>query len=134
MYKKIIVALGLEHGHGYKAMQVARQLQSEGGSIIALHVIEPVPGVVSYYLPEGHEEELKKSALDRIGERIGDGGDVEAKVIFGHPGRLIPEYAEEIGADCIVVGSHKAELGDYMLGSTAARIVRHATCPVHVLR
>ena len=134
MYNKIIVALGLEHGHGYKAMEVARQLLSEGGEIIALHVIEPVPGVASLYLPEGHEEEVKKSALEQVKERIGEGQDAEAKVLLGHPGRLIPEYAEEIGADCIVVGSHKAGLGDYLLGSTAARVVRHASCPVHVLR
>ena len=134
MYKKIIVALGLEHGHGSMAMEVARQLLSEDGEIIALHVIEPATGMVSYYLPEGHEKEVKKTALDQLRERIGEGQDAEPKVLFGHPGRLIPDYAEEIGADCIVVGSHKAGLGDYLLGSTAARVVRHAPCPVHVLR
>jgi len=134
MYKKIVVALGLEHGHGHRAMEVARQLLSEGGEIIALHVIEPVPGVVSYYVPEGQEQEVKRSALDRVQERIGESQDAEAKVLFGHPGRLIPDFAEEIGADCIVVGSHRAELSDYLLGSTAARVVRHAPCPVHVLR
>lgn len=134
MYNKIIVALGLEHGHGNKAMEVARLLLSDGGSIIALHVIEPVPGVAKYYLPEGHEEEVKKTALEQVRERIGDDGNVEAKVMYGHPGRFIPDYAAEIGADCIVVGSHKADLGDYLLGATAARVVRHAPCPVHVLR
>jgi nucleotide-binding universal stress UspA family protein len=134
MYNKIIVALGLEHEHGYKAMEVARQLLSEGGEIIALHVIEPVPSMVNLYLPEGHEVEVKKSVLDQIRERIGESQDAEAKVLYGHPGRLIPDYAEEVAADCIVVGSHKAGLGDYLLGSTAARVVRHAPCPVHVLR
>ena len=134
MYNKIIVALGLEHGHGSRAMDVARQLLSEGGEIIALHVVEPVPGVASLYLPEGQEEVVKKTALDQVRERIGESRDAEAKVLIGHPGRLIPEFAEEIGADCIVVGSHRAELSDYFLGSTAARVVRHASCPVHVLR
>ena len=134
MYNKIIVALGLEHGHGDKAMEVARQLLSEGGEMIALHVIEPVPAMIRYYLPEGQEEEVKQSALDRVRERIGEKQDAEAKVLFGHPGRIIPDYAKEIGADCIVVGSHKASLDDYLLGATAARVVRHAPCPVHVLR
>ena len=134
MYSRIIVALGLEHGHGERAMDVARQLLSDGGEIVALHVIEPVPGVVSYYLPEGHEKEVKEKALEQVKQRIGDAADAKAKVLFGHPGRLIPEYAKEIGADCIVVGSHKAEVGDYLLGATAARIVRHAACPVHVIR
>ena len=134
MYGKIIVALGLEHGHGEKAMEVARQLLNEGGEIIALHVIETLPGMVSYYLPEGHEKELKKSALEKVRERIGERQDADAQVLFGHPGRLITDYAREIGADCIVVGSHKPGLGDYLLGATAARVVRHAPCPVHVLR
>ena len=31
MYKKIIVALGLEHGHGFKAMEIARHLLSDRG-------------------------------------------------------------------------------------------------------
>jgi nucleotide-binding universal stress UspA family protein len=134
MYKRIIVALGLEHEHGYKAMEVARQLLSEGGEIVALHVIEPVPGFASNYLPEGHKEEVEASAMAKVRERIGASQDAEAKVLFGHPGRLIPDFAQEVGADCIVVGSHKAGLGDYFLGSTAARVVRHAPCPVHVLR
>ena len=134
MYKKIVVALGLEHGHGNKAMEVAHQLLSEGGSIVALHVIEPVPGVVSYYVPDGHENEVKKMAMEQIKARIGDSPNTEGKVLFGHPGRMIPDYAEEIGADCIVVGSHKAEISDYLLGSTAASVVRHAKCRVLVER
>ena len=134
MYNKIIVALGLEHGHGFKAMEIARQLLSEGGEIIALHVIEPVPDFVKNYLPEGHKEEVEASVMAQMQERIGDSQDAEAKVVYGHAGRLIPDYAEEVGADCIVIGSHKADIGDFFLGSTAARVVRHAPCPVHVLR
>jgi nucleotide-binding universal stress UspA family protein len=134
MYNKILVGLGLEHGHGYKAMEIARQLLSEGGKIMAFHVIETVQGAVKYYLPEGHEEEVKKAALEQVRERIGSAADAEAVVLMGHPGRLIPDCAEEIGADCIVVGSHKVALSDYLLGSTAARVVRHAPCAVHVLR
>ena len=80
MYNKIIVALGLEHGHGTKAMEVAHQLLSDGGSIVAVHVIEPVPGVVSYYLPDGHENEVKKTAMDQVKARIGDAPDTEGKV------------------------------------------------------
>lgn len=134
MYQKIIVGLGLEHGHGYKAMDVARELLTEGGEIIALHVIEPIPGMAKYYLPEGHEDNVKKHALEEVMKRVGDAGDAEAKILFGHPGRLIPEYAADIGADCIIVGSQRSEHGDESLGATAARIVRHASCPVHVLR
>ena len=88
-----------------------------------------------YFIPDGgNEDELKKTALDEVKKRIGDATDADAMVFFGHAGRKIPGYAEEVGADLIVIGSHKSEPGEYHLGSTAARVVRHATCPVQVLR
>lgn len=49
-------------------------------------------------------------------------------------GRVITEYANKSDIDCVVIGSHKPGLRDYFLGSTAARVVRHAKCAVHVLR
>jgi nucleotide-binding universal stress UspA family protein len=55
-------------------------------------------------------------------------------VIKGHSGRSIIDVAVQKNADCIVIGSHKPGLIDYLLGSTAARVVRHAPCNVHVLR
>ncbi len=134
MYKKIIAALGLSHGHGVAALEAARQLKTEGGKIVALHVLEPVPGFASYYLPEDHESRIRKEAEAAIRERVGAKADAEIVVLSGSPGPAITEYAEEIGADCIIVGSHKPDLQDYLLGSTAARVVRHAPCSVHVLR
>ncbi|WP_170501927.1 universal stress protein, partial [Ruegeria atlantica] len=38
------------------------------------------------------------------------------------------------GIDCIVLASHKPGMKDFFLGSTAALVVRHARCSVHVLR
>jgi len=134
MYKKIIAALGLSHGHGARALETARSLKSEDGEIFAVHVLEPVPGFATYYLPPDHEQEVRKSVKEAIAERVGEKKDAKVVVLSGSPGLTITEYAEEIGADCIIVGSHKPELQDYLLGSTAARIVRHASCSVHVLR
>lgn len=134
MYKKIIAALGLSHGHGARALEAARRLKSEDGEIFAVHVLEPVPGFATYYLPPDHEQEVRKSAMEAIAERVGAHKDVQIVVLSGSPGMTVTEYAQEIGADCIIVGSHKPELQDYLLGSTAARIVRHAPCSVLVLR
>ncbi|MBT8474881.1 MAG: universal stress protein, partial [Alphaproteobacteria bacterium] len=46
----------------------------------------------------------------------------------------ITEYADSHGCDCIIIMSHQPGLQDYFLGSTAARVVRHAHCAVHVMR
>lgn len=134
MYEKIIAALGLSHGHGITALEMARRMRAEDGTIIALHVLEPVPGFASNFLPPDHESQLRKTAEVAIRERVGEQADAKVVVLSGYPGRTITEYAKEVGADCIIVGSHKPELQDYLLGSTAARVVRHAPCSVHVLR
>ena len=134
MYKKIIAALGLSHGHGVTALDMARRMRAENGTIIALHVLEPVPGFASNYLLPDHESQIQTAAEAAIRERVGEPADAKVVVLSGYPGQTITEYAEEVGADCIIVGSHKPELQDYLLGSTAARVVRHAPCSVHVLR
>ena len=134
MYKKILVPLALDQGIGVRALNVARQLRDVAGELIAVHVIEPVPGFTGYYVSPDNEDEIRAAAKAKLAERIGDQRDAEIVVLVGHPGRIIAEYAGEIEADCIVVGSHAPNLQDYLLGSTAARVVRHAPCSVHVLR
>ncbi len=134
MYDKILVPLALDQGHGHKSMEIARILRAEGGEIIAVHVIDQVPSFAKYYLSPGKEGEIHEAARKAIAERIGSRNDAESVVLTGHPGRTITDYAETVGADCVIVGSHKPGMKDFFLGSTAARIVRYAPCSVHVLR
>ena len=44
------------------------------------------------------------------------------------------EEASDWNADLIVVGSHRPVMSDYLLGSNAKTIVRHAQCSVLVVR
>jgi len=134
MYKKIIATIGLSHGLSPRTLAAAQAMCDDGGKVIAVHVIEPVAGFASYYLPPNHQEEVRKSAMAAMAERIGDMKNVEPVILIGNAGHALTEYAEEIGADLIIVGSHRPEFKDYLLGATAARIVRHAPCSVHVLR
>jgi nucleotide-binding universal stress UspA family protein len=55
-------------------------------------------------------------------------------VLYGHPAQSILDFASNNGVECIVIASHKPGLSDYLIGSTAARVVRHAQCAVHVVR
>ena len=134
MYNKIIVSLALDQGFGPRALELARKLKEDGGEIVALHVFEPLHGSVSAYV----SDDAVKQAMDKVraglAERIGDAADVTPVIIKGHSGRSVTDYAQKEGADLIIVGSHKPGIGDYLLGSTSARIVRHAPCAVHVLR
>ena len=75
-----------------------------------------------------------QAATDKLAERVAEAPDVKAVMLKGHTARALIDYAEKVGADCIIVVSHKPGVSDFFLGSTAARIVRHAPCTVIVLR
>jgi nucleotide-binding universal stress UspA family protein len=57
--------------------------------------------------------------------------DIVAKVLMGDVGEQIVEYATEIQADMIVMGTHGYKgLEKIMFGSVADKVVRAADCPV----
>lgn len=135
MYKKILVPIALDHGpHTGQALQIAQLLRDADGEIVALHVVEAIPAYVSQYLPADQVDKTRQDALTGLKAELGGIADVSVDVVTGHAGRTIMEYAAENGADCIVIASHRPGLQDYFLGSTAARVVRHAPCAVHVVR
>lgn len=46
----------------------------------------------------------------------------------------ILNVAEDLPASQIVMAAHRRSIADYMIGSTTARVVRHASCSVQVVR
>ena len=135
MYKNILVPIALDHERDTAtALDVARCLASAGGKITALKVIEEVPAYVASYLPEGHGEALLDEVRTELRAELGGVQDVQPVVVTGHAGQRIVDYAQAYEVDCIVIASHRPGLQDYLIGSTAGRVVRHATCAVHVIR
>jgi nucleotide-binding universal stress UspA family protein len=134
MYKKILVPMALDHGLSPRTLQVAQTLRAEGGEVIALHVHEALQGSVSVYVDEDTITAGFEKAKALLDEKLAGTENITPVIVKGHSARTIIDYAGENGVDCIVIGSHKPGLRDYFLGSTAARVVRHADCAVHVLR
>lgn len=134
MYDRILVPLALNHGISRNTLQIARALCAPGGSITALHVYEMPEGSVSAYLSEEIVQQGYDRAREVLQEKIAGIEGVKAVLTRGHAYRTIIDYAEKNDIGCIVIGSHKPGLSDYFLGSTAARVVRHAPCAVHVHR
>ncbi|MBI1493545.1 MULTISPECIES: universal stress protein [Rhodobacterales] len=135
MYTNIIVALSLEHGISEKALAAARVLLTDGGTITAVHVYEPPNSSVMAFLEDDAEKKAREKAMAELSERV-QGHDDVTPVLLKSPsaGGEITEYARTHGTDCIVMASHKPGMKDFFLGSTAARVVRHAGCAVHVMR
>ncbi len=134
MYRKIIVPMALDHGVGSRAMDIARSLRAEGGEIIAIHALEPIPRAVRQYITDSQVQDAENHVKSILAERVADTENARYVVIPGRAGWAITDFAHHEGADCIVIASHKPGLQHFLLGSTAARVVRHATCSVHVLR
>lgn len=134
MYKKILVPLALDHGISPQTLGAAKALLSEGGEIMALHVYEIPKGTVSTFLRQDAIEFGQDAAEKLLREKTNGIDGLQAEVIKGHAYRSIIEYADKGSFDCIVIGSHKPDVSDYLMGSTAAKVVRHAACAVHVHR
>lgn len=135
MYNNILVPIALDHDHAtQQSFDIAQRLLNDGGTITALHVLEELPGYVEQQLPKGQREQLKEEFKAALKAEVANIPDAKTALVIGHSGRSILEFATSSGSDCIVIASHRPGLQDYLLGSTAARVVRHAQCAVHVLR
>lgn len=135
MYKNVIVALSLEHGISNLALSAARALVDEDGVITAAHVHEPPNSSILAYLEEEIVQKSHRKAQAKLDERVRAEPGFSTVLLEGQSaGRTITEYANAHKADCIVIASHRPGMKEFFLGSTAALVVRHAHCSVHVLR
>lgn len=135
MYSHILVPMSFDQERDSNAaLQVARLLSDDAGHISLLHVIEQVPGYAISYLPQGYVNEARKAIEAELAEIAATLPNGSAHVVEGHSGRTILDWAEDHNPDCIVIASHRPGMQDLLLGSTAAKVVRHANCAVHVIR
>lgn len=136
MYKTILVPIDLgQREKSGPMIDIARKLVDKGGRIILVNVVEEIPSYIVAQLPGGLLEKARARALDEL-KAIAAAAAIEpdCKVRAGAPYVAILANADEEKADLIIVGSHTPGLQDYLIGSTAARVVRHATCSVLVVR
>lgn len=137
MYSNILVPIAFDEGSDEKikrAVDVARILAADEARITLLHVMEQVPGYAINYLPADYSAQARQAVERELNDLAAQVPGGVGLVIEGHSGRTILDWAEANGTDLIVVASHRPGMQDLLIGSTAAQVVRHATCAVHVLR
>src|SRR3712207_4597098 len=87
-------------------------------------------------MQEGAEKEARTmldEQVQRIGETGGEIAEVHARI--GRPDAEIVGLADELGAGLIVLGSRGlGPLRRALMGSVSDSVVRHAHCPVLVVR
>lgn len=136
MYKSILLPIDLsEMERGRVMIDLAQKLAGKDTRIRLLNVTVDIPAFVAAQVPNEVIKTAMSTARETLEGLIGAAGiKADAEVRAGKPGPTILTSADECGADLIIIGSHKPGLEDYFLGSTAARVVRHAQCSVLVMR
>lgn len=137
MYKTILVPIDLaDPERGKSSIALARNIADADAKIRLVSILEDVPSFVASEIPKAVAQNIRATAeadLKAIATAAGLGAG-DAEVHTGSAASGILATAENIGADLIIVGSHKPTLQDYLIGSTAGRVVRHAKCAVLVTR
>ena len=140
MFKRILVPVDLsDPDHFRDALDTAASFSRQFSSKVRLVSVLPVlPSVVADYVPmDTHNKMLDETSvkLNQLASTLSLGeGSCEVSVREGSVYHEIIEEAEACKADLIIMGSHRPAMATYLLGSNAARIVRHAPCSVMVLR
>lgn len=137
MYARIIVAVDLSELAQARALLAnAVELLDAGGEIRLVHVLEDVPGYLAASLPADLTERRRAEAMVEL--RAMADPSLEVRIIpdlrHGAASGQIIEAANDSGADLIMIASHKPGLRDYLIGSTAGRVIRHSGCSVLVKR
>jgi len=141
MFRTILLPIDLATKASWeKALPAALRLSAPEGPV--LHVMTVVPdfgtSMVGSFFDSGFEEKALHQAGEALTAWVNDTipKDIEVHPHVAH-GRVYEEImkaADTLDVDAIVMGSHTPELSDYLLGPNAARVVRHATQSVFVVR
>jgi nucleotide-binding universal stress UspA family protein len=111
------------------------------GTMRLVNVLPLTPVMLAEYVPPDFEAQQRKSSEEALAiickETALDPARVSSVVRQGGIHQEILEEANAIGADLIVMSSHRVHRPDirtYFLGSNAGHVVRHAQCSVLVVR
>lgn len=139
MFTTLLVAVDVNAMDGADRLaQAANMIATADGAEI--HLINVVPGtgmnMVGAALSADYTAEMKASAEKALKTWAESAFSLPVKthVTEGTIYDKVIKTADKIGADVIVVGSHRPELRDYLVGPNAARITRHANQSVMVVR
>ncbi len=143
--RKILLPTDFSGCANYALPYAATIARATGATIICVHVVEPIVPAVGYSglaepMPMTDISEQLEDSAERELPQLADceefnGLEVEEVIVHGDAAAEIVRVAGEHQVDLIVVSSHgRTGLGRIIFGSTAEAVVRHASCPVLVVK
>ena len=142
---KVLLPTDFSGCANYALPYAASIARASGATIICVHVVEPIVPAVGYTglaepMPLADISEQLEDSAERELPQLADceefkGLEVEQVIVHGDAAAEIVRVAGEREVDLIVVSSHgRTGLGRIIFGSTAEAVVRHASCPVLVVK
>ncbi|MCA8882945.1 MAG: universal stress protein [Rhodobacteraceae bacterium] len=113
----------------------------DGARLDVITVVPDMAGpmIGAYFSPELHDRiiaDAQQALTDLVDATLGAGADDRTRhiVASGTVHDEILRVAEAEHAQVIIIGAHRPALRDYLLGPSAAHVVRHSNCSVFVVR
>ena len=135
MYSNILIPISMDQSRDVDAsIEAAKALADKGAQFTLMHVVEYIPAYATELIPMNAIDDNRsvvKSKLDALAAKL---PNARVFVADGKPAPRILRWCEENGCDCIIIASHDPGFSDYLLGSTALNVVRHAKCSIFVVR
>jgi len=143
MTKSILCAVDVSSpNHDIDVLKEAAKLADMDDAQLDVMTVIPDYGMspVGGYFDKDHSKKMlqdaKASLNDLVSRTLGDARNARVRHIVAQ-GSIYVEVlktAAASGSSLIVVGAHKPDFKDFLLGPNAARIVRHSNCSVFVVR
>lgn len=143
MINSVLCAIDLSNGElDSPVLAQAAQLAEMNGAQLDVVSVLPDYGEtwVSTFFEAHHHEKVEAESHQQLQalclKTLGADRNASVRhiVTTGTAYREILNTAKQAGSDLIVIGAHKPDLKDYLLGPNAARVVRHSVCSVYVVR
>lgn len=130
-FRRILVTTDFSEGTADALAHAFSVAQENDSHITLLHVVHDVAADVSGKYRESLIKGVHKQLQDLIPAEARNWCEVETRVETGVPYRIILRMLEDEKIDLVVMNIHgKGMLDRALLGSTAERVVRAASCPV----
>jgi nucleotide-binding universal stress UspA family protein len=137
-FRRILIAVDGEPIAAHAADIGVELARSLGAELALIHVVEPPSGPDAGIIPDGLMAQIEqdgKRLLAGFRQRLSLQPSALEFVQKGIPSTEIVRAAKAWPADLIVIGSHgRAGIVRTLLGSVAEGVMRHASCPVLVVR
>ena len=142
---RILVAVDGSEEAGLAIEAAAELSRATGSEVHIVHVLPTEERLLGYHF---YSEEMRETIIERAekearsfleeqAQRISsEGGKVaETHLRVGHPDKEIVRLAEVLEVGTIVMGNRGlGALSRALMGSVSESVVRHAHCPVYIMR